>query len=425
MKSKWPLIFFRRRSFFPGYPFSGSRWTSMLGVCALLSLVCTPCWAGGLYITETGLTSQGTANAGSLAYANDASAAWLNPAGMTRLSGTEIQAAAGVLFGQVEFEQDPGTPVAGGNGGNAALPAPILGFSIAHSFTDRLKGGFSLGSIAGAGLDYGDTWAGRQQATEVKLITITAAPSLAYRLLDWLSVGAQLQISYGILDPFELRAPNPAQSTIKIDGDDWVVGYTIGALVEITERTRLGVKYQSENEFEFSGDLKATGGLVDGVSFGSDTTIRFPQAVEVSLYHEINDQFAVLGTANWENWSDFGSIPISTAQGGAEIPRGWRDTFKLAGGVHYRLSPLWLLQAGMAYDSSAVGASERTADMPIDRQFRYAVGAQYQYSEALSLGGAFEYLDLGEARINSSQLMGEYDRNDLFFFSFNGNFKFL
>jgi len=150
------------------------------------------------------------------------------------------------------------------------------------------------------------------------------------------------------------------------------LGYTIGTLVEITERTRLGVKYQSENEFEFSGDLKATGGLVDGVSFGSDTTIRFPQAVEVSLYHEINDQFAVLGTANWENWSDFGSIPISTAQGGAEIPRGWRDTFKLAGGVHYRLSPLWLLQAGMAYDSSAVGASERTADMPVDRQFRLA-----------------------------------------------------
>ena len=147
--------------------------------------------------------------------------------------------------------------------------------------------------------------------------------------------------------------------------------------------------------------------------------------MEVSLYHEINDQLAVLGTANWEQWSDFGNIPISTAQAGVEIPRNWRDTFKLAGGVHYRLSPLWLLQAGMAYDSSPVGASERTADMPMDRQFRYAVGAQYQYSEALSLGGAFEYLDYGEARINSSQLMGEYDRNDLFFISFNGNFKLL
>jgi len=425
MQSKRHLIFFRLRFFFPAYSFSGSRWTSMLGVCALLSLVCTPCWAGGLYITETGLTSQGTAHAGALAYANDASAAWYNPAGMTRLSGTEIQASAGVLFGQVEFEQDPGTPVAGGNGGNAALPAPILGFSLAHSFTDRLKGGFALGSISGAGLDYDNSWAGRQQATEVQLIMLTAAPSLAYRLLDWLSVGAQLQISYASLDPFELRAPNPAQSFIRIDGDTWVFGYSIGALVEISERTRLGVKYQSETELDFSGDLNISGGMVGGTSFSTDLTIQLPQAVEVSLYHEINDQWAVLGTANWEQWSDFRSIPISTARGSAQIPRGWVDTFKLAGGVHYRLSPLWLLKAGMAYDSSPVGASQRTADMPMDRQFRYAVGAQYQYSEALSLGGAFEYIDLGKGEINSSQLMGEYDRNDLFFFSFNGNFKFL
>ena len=176
-----------------------------------------------------------------------------------------------------------------------------------------------------------------------------------------------------------------------------------------------------------TASAKERSGIIHDLSFAfsTDTTIHLPQAVEVSLYHEINDQWAVLGTANWEQWSEFGSILISTAQGGAQVPRGWRDTFKLAGGVHYRLSPLWLLKAGMAYDSSPVGASERTADMPIDRQFRYAVGAQYQYSEALSLGGALEYLDLGEARINSSQLMGEYDKNRLFFISFNGNFKLL
>ena len=58
--------------------------------------------------------------------------------------------------------------------------------------------------------------------------------------------------------------PNAAQSTVKIDGDDWVFGYTIGALVEITERTRLGVNYQSENEFNFSGDLNISGGIVGG-----------------------------------------------------------------------------------------------------------------------------------------------------------------
>jgi long-chain fatty acid transport protein len=403
-----------------------SRWLCQLGVCGLVFSMAIPCWAGGLYITEFGTTSQGTAGAGSAAKASDASIAWHNPAGMTRLSDNQIQASAGVLFGEVKFDQDSTTPVAGGNGGNAAEPAPILGLSYAHNFTNRLKGGFALGSIAGAGLDYGNSWAGRQQATKVKLITVTAAPSLAYQLLDWLSVGAQLQVSYGRLDPLKLKAPNPAQSSIKIDGDDFVVRYSMGTLIEFSERTRVGIKYQSKNEFKFGGDLKVSGGMLGGTQFSSDTTIRFPQMVEGSLYHEINDQFAVLATANWEDWSDFGNVPISTAMGTQKIPRNWRDTFKLAGGVHYRVTPLWLLQAGFAYDSRPVGETDRTADMPMDRQFRYAVGAQHQYSEALSLGMAFEYLDMGKARINNStQLIGKYKRNDLFFISFNGNFKFL
>ena len=61
-------------------------WTSMLSVCALLSLSSTPSWAGGLYITEFGTPSMGVANAGAGALANDSSIAWHNPAGMTHLS---------------------------------------------------------------------------------------------------------------------------------------------------------------------------------------------------------------------------------------------------------------------------------------------------------------------------------------------------
>ena len=46
--------------------------------------------AGGLYLNEFGTSVMGTAGAGSAAYANDASTAWHNPAGMTRLEGREL-----------------------------------------------------------------------------------------------------------------------------------------------------------------------------------------------------------------------------------------------------------------------------------------------------------------------------------------------
>ena len=93
-----------------------------------------------------------------------------------------------------------------GDGGNASDGAPVLNSSFVHSLTDKLKLGFAVGSIAAAGLDYGNNWAGRQDATKVELLTLTAIPSVAYKQ-HWLSVGVGLTINYGNLDPFKLKAP--------------------------------------------------------------------------------------------------------------------------------------------------------------------------------------------------------------------------
>jgi hypothetical protein len=55
--------------------------------------------------------------------------------------------------------------------------------------------------------------------------------------------------------------------------------------------------------------------------------------------------------------------------------------------------------------------------MPIDRQIRFALGAQHQLSETMTV--------LGSARISDpNTLTGDYDKNRAFFFALNANFKF-
>jgi long-chain fatty acid transport protein len=364
------------------------------------------------------------ANAGAVAVAKDASTAWHNPASMTRLSGTQIMGNAGLLIPTVKFDPDSDTPVAGGDGGNAGELAAVMGTSFVHSLTDKLKFGFALGSVAGAGLDYGSSWAGRQQNTKIDLLTVTGTPSLAFKH-HWLSLGVGLQVSYGKLDTFKLKAPNPAESTVEADGDDWAFGYSVGVLIEFSERSRLGVKYNSKTKYEFDGDFEVSGGALGGVKVSSKLELEFPQFVEVGFYHELNDQVALLATADWEDWSTLSDIPLSAGPVSGAIPTNWKDTYKLAGGVHYRPSQPWLLMTGFAYDSSPVDAKDRQAYLPADRQLRYAVGTQYQWSERLSLGGNFEYVDLGKAKINDKRtLKGDYKRNDMFFIGLNANWKF-
>ena len=65
--------------------------------------------AGGLIAYEVGTADVGLASAGYNARAQDASTVFTNPAGMTRLDGTQFLASGQVLYGNTEFSIDSGT----------------------------------------------------------------------------------------------------------------------------------------------------------------------------------------------------------------------------------------------------------------------------------------------------------------------------
>lgn len=387
-------------------------------------------FAGGLYLNEFATPSMGTAGAGQQAYANDASTnfAFHNPAGMTRIDGNQVSLGAGLIEGKTKFDADSDTPFSGGNGGDQAGFAPLVGSHGVLSLTDDWKLGMSVFTVSGASLDPSNDWAGRFQLQEINLLTITANPNVAYRVNDWLSLGAGLTAMYADLE-LKLAAPpipppGGGDGRVKIDGNDWAFGYNFGALFELSSRTRIGVTYVSKIEPSFGGDLSVRSGTGPGFTTSSELEFTFPQLVRAGVYHELNDQWALLGSVGWEDWSEFDSFEISTNLGGQSIETDWRDTYHFGGGVHYRPTEDWLLQAGMAYDTSPVSDGKRSADIPIDRQIRYAVGVQHQFTESMTLGGAFEYIDLGDARIKSNTLRGDYQDNRIFAFGINMNYEF-
>lgn len=379
-------------------------------------------WAGGLYINEFTTPSMGVAGAGAEAVANDASTSFHNPAGMTRLEGHQLMLGAGVLGSNNEFEASPSTPFGGGNGGDAGGFAPLLGTFGVYSVTDDLKLGINIFSISGAVLEYDSTWTGRYQAQEIEILTVSINPTVAYRVNNWLSLGVGLVAMYGSLD-LTLAVPPGGGGQANIDGDDLSLGFNAGALIELSPQTRLGVYYLSEQELNFSGDLQVQ---PIGLSLASDTELTLAQVVRVGMYHELNSQWALLGTVGWEEWSSVDNLLVSTAAiPTVQVPRNWDDTYHFSVGVHYRPVKDWLLETGFTYDTSPVSDEDRTADMPIDRQLRYAVGAQHQLTPKLNVGGSFVYVDMGNARINNpSLLVGEYKTNEIFFFALNANWKF-
>ena len=90
----------------------------------------------------------------------------------------------------------------------------------------------------------------------------------------------------------------------------------------------------------------------------------------------------------------------------------WRDTYHVAWGAEYKLDRYWTLTGGVAYDTNPVSDRNRNAQLPVDKQIRYAVGAQYAISDALTVGGYVNYMDLGSAQITAERFGGDFDYNN-------------
>ncbi len=376
-------------------------------------LVAFPARAGGLYANEYGTPEMGTAGAGAEASALDASTAipFYNPAGMTLLEGDQLLVAAGALLPDIQFAVDPATTFSGGDGGQAGNPVPILTAAYVHSFGGRFRLGLSLYGAAGAALEYDPDWVGRRQAQTSEILALSLSPTVAYRVNEWLSVGGGLNIVTSMLE-VRVEGLIPG-SQIAIDGTDTQVSFNLSAMLELGERSRIGVSYVSETELDYSGDVTRT---PRDLTAPVNTTLTLPDVLRVGLHHDVSDSVAIVGTVGWENWSALENQYVSVGQvGTATLPRNWDDTYRFGAGLHYRLGDPWLLRFGVTYDTSPTDADDRTADLPVDRQIRVAAGVQNQRGDRFSWGAQLVYADLGDAEIDSSgvlgNLVGSYSSN--------------
>jgi long-chain fatty acid transport protein len=404
--------------------------------------------AGGLFVGEFGQPNMGASRAGAQALAEDAATAWQNPSGIMFLDGKKSMATALIINSETEFDQElpeseqpPAVANLDGSrpasdGGDAGGTAVGGGFFHANPINDRWGWGLSLASISAAVLDYEDAqdFAGRYYATEVNLFTVTLLPAISYKVSDNFSVGLGLPMMYAELE-LDVAIPGPAAGSPEgeaevEDGDDFVVGFNASAMWQVNERFRVGIMYQTETELDFDSNLDIT--LPPGVgrdNVQANVEFNFPQMIRMSATQEIGDSTTLLMGLAWEDWSEFDELFISTPMGGGALPREWDDTWYCSLGLRWRRNPSWTHYMGIAYDSDPTNAQDRTADMPIDEQWRYSIGTTFHRQNGHNINASLTYADYGEAEIENGgtrpvtgapwTLTGDYSSNRLIFLAFS------
>jgi long-chain fatty acid transport protein len=436
---------------------------AVLGL-SLLALGAAEARASGFQLAEQSARGLGNAFAGGAAVAADPSTIFYNPAGMTRLDGTQISGTISFIFPSGEWSDRGskdafGSPLTGGDGSNGGVTAIVPIFYLLYTIDEQWSLGLGVNVPFGLATEWTSTWKSRYQAIESDIKTINVQPSVAYRIDDQWSVGAGVDyqyidvrltqaVDYGTIAVASL-GPAPANALGLspqgndgrgiIEGDDTSWGFNFGALYEMDEATRFGVHYRSKIKHRLTGDgkftipekakpLQATGAFVDTDVVAN---ITLPETINLSGVHDLDEDWTVMGDVQWTRWSRIESIDIdykNPAQPASSLDLQWDDTFKLAAGADYKYSDKVTLRFGVAYDQDPTKRQTRSARLPTNDRYWLSMGFTYQMKENMTLDFGYTHIWIKDGKVNQGGSFGDQvvgkSENKVDLFAIGGTLKF-
>ncbi len=366
-------------------------------------LACSDANASGFYLKEQSAAAQGNAYAGATAGAEDISYSYFNPAAISYHSGTNVE------FGGTWISPTSVAKNANNNLGNHddyvgnivhAAASPQAYFS--HQINDKITAGISLNTPFGMITKYGDDWAGRNHGTLSKIISATFTPMVAYKFNDQLSFGAGIPVQYIKATLRNSVAPGQGiEDKSTVQGKTIDVGYQLGAIYEPLKGTRFGAGYRSKIKHKIKGDIEFDSLLAQ---MNQDVSARLttPATFNLGIYHQINDDWAVMAEYSRVYWSSFDKLIINGKKTGqlSYTAEKWKDTDFFALGISKQLDSQWKLRLGVAYEKGAVGEEYRTPRIPDSNRTWYSAGLEYKYNEKLTFNVGYTHIAADSAKVN-------------------------
>lgn len=415
-----------------------------LPVLLVLLFAASTSFAAGFRLPEAGAKAMGMGFAFT-AQADDPSAIYFNPAGLTQLKGQNVM--VGVTYVRENGAEFTGlTPVdnnvpftLGGFTNQKSETQKSLNFYIPNAYYTRTT---NSGNVAygvgifvpfGLGQEYNNknTSIFRNQITKIDLQTVVVNPTIAFKINEFLSVGAGIDWMYGkaelaktpwnpALVPVALNG-NVYNLDLEGDGDAW--GYNFGILLKPTPNLRIGANYRSPFTLEIKdGDVNLTNinpavqAAFGGSSFSTkgSATIKMPATFALGVSYTM-DRLTVNADADWTFWHSFETLPITFANpvpgpGGTFLlpptsisPKAWQDVVAFRIGAEYRVTDPLALRVGFVYDPTPVPAATMGPELPDSTRLNYMVGAGYKVGP-WTIDGAFMYVDKFDRTVGNLSL---------------------
>jgi long-chain fatty acid transport protein len=340
----------------------------VLVVVGISIMVTGGLFANGLNLNGVGSKGSAMGTAG-IGLANDWSAVFFNPAGLTQMKNASISLFITdiVPSGTYNFEM-LGTTMADAKTETMHYPSGALAYY--KPINDKLVVGIAGYVPSGVGSkwngdDFTNLTGGTSYAWNSTVFMITVSPVAAYKLSDKLSIGASLNINYAriMMERPGGDGANMPFFQYEEDLSGIALGATLGIMYKASDVLSIGATFKTPIKASVSGNTKAPIMALLGFPTESEgeRSATWPMWAGVGIAVKPTDKLTLIFDVSYNNWGNMQNIPITFSEAswgamgmeeGSEFTLKWDDTVDVKFGVEYWISEILALRAGYYTDLS-------------------------------------------------------------------------
>ena len=348
--------------------------------------------AAGYQLNEFSVTNLGRSFAGIGVAGDDYSALGYNPAGMTLMKRSGMQ--AGLTMTEVA-SKIRGVGNTAGKKTDMDFMIPLPSMFGQYNVNDKLFLGAGIYVPFGLATRYGhDSFVAKDKngVRRSELEVVDGNISAAYKVDNHLSLGVS-----GILRHIKGKLTSNVNKTLPVYGysnlaysdfkvSGWSTTMNLGAMYEFDEDTRVGLSYRFKSTQRTTGHHTVTvnpqfASMAPTLNnrFDSVSDPELPASWILSGYHKFGEKWGTTATVKYTQWHRFSVFPAySSGSGNLDVQYRWKDAWNFALGQDYYLNENWTLRAGLAWDQSPVpNNTYRTNRIPDTDRLWTSFGVSY------------------------------------------------
>ena len=394
--------------------------------CAIATCLPAASFALGIRVADQDAHATARGNAFT-ATADNPSAIYYNPAGISQLYAPTLSLGTGVGKNAVPAEQD-------GEGGlrlRMGLYGITLGsevnlgggtrsFDISHRWqatgnfyatwkkpNSPLTFGLGIYTPYGFGVWYAENNPLRQLAISGSISYATINPVASWQVTDTVSIAAGPTINYAKTGLKRGIFATTVGDAFEFEGTGWALGANAGVMWRPAPKHSFGVMYRSETQVNFDGHSNTFIPTLISNRESATANITFPQNVVLGYSYRPTPKWNLEVNVDWTDWDTLNTVTLNKATGNVALPFNWQSSFFYEFGATYKFDGGISASAGYIYSENSVPNGSFNPIVPDSNRHIFSVGLGKQWKN-WDVDAAYQYAH-GPTRNVTGLAAGTYE----------------